>query len=220
MRHLPIIDDSILDRIGIARPCDADWSAMKGDDQVRFCGSCRQNVYDIASMTRAEATLLLRHREKKPCLRLLRRSDGRLVTEDCRERLRKARARGVRAFAIALVLVGVSQLVLRLAGVASLWSLVRKTPSGPDAIAPAGLVVPAIEPPTHATGNAVDHFMLGEIAAPSPGTEPHDAPPTTPYHRKAKSLGKPTLHRPSVDAPIHHAMGGVGIYVHPARYPQ
>src|SRR5207244_1904018 len=32
---LPILDDSFLDRIQIATPCDAKWDDMKGDHHVR-----------------------------------------------------------------------------------------------------------------------------------------------------------------------------------------
>ena len=33
---------------------------MPGDEQVRHCGQCRQNVYNVASLTRAEAMRLVR----------------------------------------------------------------------------------------------------------------------------------------------------------------
>jgi hypothetical protein len=32
------------DRITIAAPCDADWDAMIGNDQVRFCEHCHLYV--------------------------------------------------------------------------------------------------------------------------------------------------------------------------------
>ncbi len=33
-----------LPQIEIASPCAADWSAMEGDERVRFCRACQQNV--------------------------------------------------------------------------------------------------------------------------------------------------------------------------------
>ena len=44
-KKLPVLaDDTLLDRIGIARPCDAEWDSMKGNEQVRHCPACRLKV--------------------------------------------------------------------------------------------------------------------------------------------------------------------------------
>jgi len=45
----------VLDDILIASPCDADWALMTGTEQVRFCGACKLNVYNISEMTRDAA---------------------------------------------------------------------------------------------------------------------------------------------------------------------
>jgi hypothetical protein len=39
----------------IPEPCPADWDAMTGDEQRRFCASCAKHVHDLSSMTRREA---------------------------------------------------------------------------------------------------------------------------------------------------------------------
>lgn len=72
-----------LEEIKIARPCRADWNAMTGDQQARFCGSCHKNVYDISQMSRADAEQLIAEKEGKLCLRLYRRADGTVMTQDC-----------------------------------------------------------------------------------------------------------------------------------------
>jgi hypothetical protein len=56
---------------------------MAGDRRVRFCPYCRQNVYNLSAMTAAEATSLLRERERSPCVRFYRRRDGTVLTTDC-----------------------------------------------------------------------------------------------------------------------------------------
>jgi hypothetical protein len=56
---------------------------MAGDDRVRFCGECRKNVYDLRGMRREEAEGLLRERGGDLCVRLYRRADGTVLTEDC-----------------------------------------------------------------------------------------------------------------------------------------
>ena len=82
--HLPVIsDDELLDNIGVATPCDADWAAMKGDERVRHCGDCRLNVYNLSAMTRQEAEDLLRVKEGGLCIGYYRRADGMMLTQDC-----------------------------------------------------------------------------------------------------------------------------------------
>src|SRR3954463_3597430 len=106
-RSLPVLDDKVgpdaLDLLEIAIPCEVPWDSMRGDEQVRHCGQCKQNVYNVASFTRAEATRLL---QERVCLRIYRRPDNTVITSDCRERLRAARKRGLLVFAgVALVVL-------------------------------------------------------------------------------------------------------------------
>lgn len=72
-----------LDEIHVAKPCPADWNAMKGDDRVRFCGQCSLNVYNLSAMSRPEAEALVASREGRLCVRFFRRTDGTVLTEDC-----------------------------------------------------------------------------------------------------------------------------------------
>ncbi|HBQ15973.1 MAG TPA: hypothetical protein DEF51_34195 [Myxococcales bacterium] len=72
-----------LDVISVKEPCPEDWAGMQGDDEVRFCGLCRKNVYDLSAMTRARAEALLSEREGRLCVRFYRRADGTVSTVDC-----------------------------------------------------------------------------------------------------------------------------------------
>jgi hypothetical protein len=58
---------------------------MIGDDRVRFCRRCEQNVYNIAEMSRVEAQALLESNEGRRCVRVFRRADGTILTKDCPE---------------------------------------------------------------------------------------------------------------------------------------
>jgi hypothetical protein len=78
----------MLDRVSIAAPCPADWNQMPGTDQVRHCGQCNKNVYNLSAMTRREAEALLREQEGQLCARLYRRADGTILTENCPAGLR------------------------------------------------------------------------------------------------------------------------------------
>jgi hypothetical protein len=75
--------DIELDQLQIASPCKADWDAMAGDAQVRFCGQCKLNVYNLSGMTRAQAQTLVESREGRLCVRFFRRDDGTILTQDC-----------------------------------------------------------------------------------------------------------------------------------------
>ncbi|MDQ2732922.1 MAG: hypothetical protein M3Y56_14785, partial [Armatimonadota bacterium] len=43
-----------IETIRIASPCTTSWNQMEGNEQVRFCGSCRKNVYNLSAMNRTE----------------------------------------------------------------------------------------------------------------------------------------------------------------------
>ena len=108
-----------LDAIHVAEPCTQGWDAMTGDDRSRFCGSCRLHVYDLSSMTRAQAEELVMSRKRAGehlCVRFFRRADGTVVTDDCgpirraiRRRTLRVRAAVVAAFAMMFPATGCSQ---------------------------------------------------------------------------------------------------------------
>lgn len=72
-----------LDHIKIASPCSADWNEMYGDNRKRFCSDCKLNVYNLSEMTKIEAENLLFEAEGRVCVRLYRRKDGTVITQDC-----------------------------------------------------------------------------------------------------------------------------------------
>jgi hypothetical protein len=99
---------SLLDQIQIASPCSASWDAMKGDDRVRFCESCKLHVYNLSAMTRHEAEALVERTEGRLCAGFHRRPDGTVLTRDCPVGLAAARrrlARTINTAAAAIVLV-------------------------------------------------------------------------------------------------------------------
>jgi hypothetical protein len=90
----------LLDNVRVASPCKASWDDMTGDAQVRFCGQCAKNVYNLSAMTREEGERLLLEKEGKVCVRFYRRVDGTVMTADCPIGARRVRVRRV-AFAAA-----------------------------------------------------------------------------------------------------------------------
>lgn len=89
----PKSDAELLSKIKIASPCPADWDAMTGDERTRFCGQCKLNVYNISEMSTAEAASLIRKNEGRACVKLFRRADGTIITDNCPVGLRKIRDR-------------------------------------------------------------------------------------------------------------------------------
>ena len=203
-RHLPVLDDSFLDNIKVATPCSADWEQMAGDDRVRHCGDCRLNVYNVAEMTRAETAALIRINEgKRVCMRLHRRPDGTLITQDCWERLRAARRRGWMAFAAALVIVGLTQLGLRMAALS--W-LLRWSHNRPPEVMTGAVAVP-LSPPTkmgvvtnEPQSPAVapkERELMGKIAVPRRLLQP---PVKTPKVKHAPTMGGVAVPAPKPEA--------------------
>ena len=101
-------DISLLDRVVIATPCTASWSAMKGDEKVRFCEQCLLNVYNFSAMTREEAERLIIEKEGRLCATFYQRRDGTILTRDCPiglRALRRGLARVIATFGTAAALM-------------------------------------------------------------------------------------------------------------------
>jgi hypothetical protein len=64
---------------------------MIGDDRVRHCGGCARSVYNVSAMTRNEAEDFLKEHGLDECVRMHRRVDGTLITDNCPVGLRKIR---------------------------------------------------------------------------------------------------------------------------------
>lgn len=88
-----MLERSQLNTIRVASPCTASWDAMKGDDQVRYCGQCKLNVYNLSEMSLDEISQLMARKEGRTCVRFYRRADGTVLTDDCPVGLRAIRRR-------------------------------------------------------------------------------------------------------------------------------
>ena len=80
---IPLTTVAALKNITIAAPCPASWDKMKGDEQVRHCDQCQQNVYNLSEMSAADAIELIRQKEGRLCVQFYRRPDGTVITTDC-----------------------------------------------------------------------------------------------------------------------------------------
>ena len=188
-RSLPVVNDA-LDLVEIPIPCEVPWDAMRGDEQVRHCGQCKQNVYNVSALTRAEAIRLLGARA---CLRIYRRPDNTILTSDCRERLRAARKKGLLVFAgVALVILW-AQICAQFVGLMGLRRLMggEQLMGAPMPIEVPGQVAlppPVVDPPAPP--------MMGEPAIPPPDRELVKGRIRSRSHHTAgvpirKTMGKP-----------------------------
>ncbi len=85
-------ETTILDRVSISAPCNADWDKMVGDERERFCNQCSLNVYNISSMTKAEAEEFLSLRKQgRLCVQFYKRKDGTIITDNCPSGLKALR---------------------------------------------------------------------------------------------------------------------------------
>ena len=103
---------SLLDEIKISAPCLESWEAMEGDERVRRCNGCKQNVYNLSGMTQSEAEDLLQTHEGGLCVRLYQRNDGSIITKNCPTGVRALRERAVKkwvaiSYAVAALALGV-----------------------------------------------------------------------------------------------------------------
>lgn len=94
-----------LEQITVASPCTVAWDAMTGDDRTRFCGECRQHVYNLSELSREEAEALVAGREGRLCVRFFVRFDGTMMTRDCPVGWRAVKRRMARIGAAAAALL-------------------------------------------------------------------------------------------------------------------
>ncbi|HEY9785679.1 MAG TPA: hypothetical protein V6D17_09780 [Candidatus Obscuribacterales bacterium] len=96
-------DQALLNSIQIAAPCSVDWNSMSGDERIRFCQQCKLNVYNISEMSKKEAVELIRKSEGRTCIRMYKRCDGTVITDNCPVGLRRLRdkTRAIIAAAVA-----------------------------------------------------------------------------------------------------------------------
>ncbi len=85
-----------LNDLRIASPCPMQWAKMELTEEqaVRFCGDCKKKVYNIADMNAEEASMVLQRAQAaggSACVRLYRRADGTVITDDCPIGLRRVR---------------------------------------------------------------------------------------------------------------------------------
>jgi hypothetical protein len=77
-------------KLQVVAPCNESWDAMPGGDDIRFCGRCRQNVYNLSEMNEAQVRDLV---QGPVCVRFFARGDGTVVTRQCAPMLEAARRR-------------------------------------------------------------------------------------------------------------------------------
>lgn len=123
----------VLDDVEVATPCHASWNAMAGDDRVRFCGSCQKNVYNLSSMSTAEAEEFVEKTEGEACIRFYRRADGTMLTSDCPEGAKARRFRRRVSAAVGGIAIAGTGLVslagMSMQGQMELPDRARKTPT-------------------------------------------------------------------------------------------
>ena len=146
-----------LDQIKVASPCHADWNAMLGTEQIRFCGQCRKNVYNLSKMARAEAEKVVLQHEGHLCVRFHTRADGTMLTQDCPVGLRAARYRRMKKFSYAAT-------VLLACGTGVLHGACAVTTRGPAACA-----VKPMKKPVHVSKPLPLKHTIGKIAPPVMG---------------------------------------------------
>ena len=171
--------NSPLDGVRVAAPCPADWEQMIGNERARFCGQCNLNVYNLSSMTRSEAEILIARNEGRLCVRFYRRRDGSIITENCPVGLqaikrklsyaRKAITSAVLTFFAGLGIQEAFSSLIPLEPQMTMGAIVRGSDTKPTAIV--GLVVPDLE---------IGKVTVGRLVP--IGRRPRRRNPRTPHH--------------------------------------
>lgn len=196
----------LLESITIASPCQVDWNLMTGDEQVRYCGQCQLNVYNLSGMTREEAETLVRGTEGRLCVRYFQRADGTVITRDCPvglQALHKRRVKRLGKVAAAVtVMTVVGSFCVSVAGQVN-----------PQTSEMQGGVKPSIElmgAPAIMGDIAVPVQKMGEMVAPA--VKPAPAKPLVkPTKKPAKKPVKPSKNTTSQPPQEQMLMGRIAV---------
>lgn len=63
--------------------CSKEWDDLKGDNEVRFCDSCENNVYNLTELTEEEAVKFIESHEGKVCTYAHYDRSGVIVNGEC-----------------------------------------------------------------------------------------------------------------------------------------
>ncbi|MBX3120531.1 MAG: hypothetical protein KF784_15840 [Fimbriimonadaceae bacterium] len=148
-----------LDQVRVGSPCPTSWKEMEGDDEVRYCGLCKLNVYNLSGMSREDAEHLVNTHEGRLCIRYVQRPDGKIMTKHCPQ---GEIVRGRRKFALVLV----SSAAFLVASMASVMtpreqkeSWYQSTKEKARKIPPFKAIIDKLDPePTVLTGQMVWEF--------------------------------------------------------------
>ena len=67
------------DRNLVPVPCPEDWDRLSPEERGHFCATCQTKVWDISSMTKAEADTLVREQAGDLCVSYRERADGSVI---------------------------------------------------------------------------------------------------------------------------------------------
>ncbi len=97
---------NFLDKIEVKTPCSEDWNEMRGNEQVRFCSHCSKSVNNLSTMTRREASKIIKQSNGNLCVRYVKNPAGGapLFSEDLHQISRRAPRLAVGVMATALSL--------------------------------------------------------------------------------------------------------------------
>jgi hypothetical protein len=65
--------------LAIAKPCQANWDEMTGDDRRRLCAQCNQHVHNLSALTPRELKRFVEERDGTECISYVFREDGTIV---------------------------------------------------------------------------------------------------------------------------------------------
>jgi hypothetical protein len=169
----------LLDRVDVASPCHARWEDMTGDERIRHCAECNLKVHNISALSRDDAEALLRASAgDRLCIRLFRRTDGTILTQDCPTGVAALRAKARRALVRVAALLG----LIGAAGVAaastsrSTWGdRVRLRALRPFSVV-CEWIAPTAAPPPALTSISAGTWTSGSMCSPYASPPPPQAP--------------------------------------------
>lgn len=70
-----------LENFEVPQPCAMNWDEMTGNEEVRHCGKCQHQIYNISEMPKRRALKVLNQPNERVCISYLQDEQNQVITQ-------------------------------------------------------------------------------------------------------------------------------------------
>lgn len=70
-----------LENFEVPKPCSMNWDEMTGNEEIRHCGKCQHQIYNISEMPKRRALKVLNQPNERVCISYLQDEQNQVITQ-------------------------------------------------------------------------------------------------------------------------------------------